>query len=162
VNGHGTVREGIVAGSIGATGVAVWFLLVDLVAGQPFFTPALLGKGVIGVLGPGYTDSTLTLVLFYTVIHYAAFMIAGVVATAVVHASRRQPAVLAGFFMLFVAFEAGFYGLTFVLSLRTPLRDIAWYQIGMANLVAAVLVLGFLWRRHPGLARGLHEALGDH
>lgn len=158
---HGTVREGIIAGVLGATAVAVWFLAVDLMAGRPFFTPALLGRGLIGILGPGHVDTTLTVVAFYTVFHYVAFAVMGIVVTAIIHLSARHPPVLGGFFMLFVAFESGFYGLTYVLSLRTPLHDIAWYQIGMANLLASSLMLGFLWRRHPGVVHVMHEVLSD-
>jgi hypothetical protein len=155
------VREGIIAGALGATGVAVWFLVVDLMAGQPLFTPATLGRGLIGILGPGHVDTMLTVVLFYTVFHYVAFAVLGIAVTAIVHLSARHPPVLGGLFMLFVAFEAGFYGLTYVLSLRTPLQEIAWYQIGMANLVASVLMLGFLWRRHPGVVHQMHQVLSD-
>ena len=36
-------REGAVAGVIGAAVVAVWFLVCDIVAGEIFRTPALLG-----------------------------------------------------------------------------------------------------------------------
>jgi len=36
--------EGILVGLAGAAAVAVWFLLLDLVAGAPLRTPALLGE----------------------------------------------------------------------------------------------------------------------
>ena len=51
--GQRIVREGFIAGLIGATLVATWFLLVDLVAGRPFFTPAMLGDALFwGVRDP--------------------------------------------------------------------------------------------------------------
>ena len=37
------LREGIVAGLIGAAIIAVWFLIYDAARGRPFRTPALLG-----------------------------------------------------------------------------------------------------------------------
>ena len=40
---HSTVREGIIAGAVGATGVALWFLAVDLVAAHAFYMPERLG-----------------------------------------------------------------------------------------------------------------------
>src|SRR5205823_1851736 len=38
------LREGFIAGLIGAGAVALWFLIVDIIAGRPFFTPAMLGS----------------------------------------------------------------------------------------------------------------------
>jgi hypothetical protein len=49
---HRTLREGFIAGLIGATSVAVWFLIVDLIAGRPLFTPSVLGEALMNVLGP--------------------------------------------------------------------------------------------------------------
>jgi len=47
------MREGFIAGLIGAGAVALWFLIVDVIAGRPFFTPAMLGSAVFwGVRDP--------------------------------------------------------------------------------------------------------------
>ena len=35
------LREGVIAGLIGAALVAVWFLIYDAASGRPFRTPAL-------------------------------------------------------------------------------------------------------------------------
>ena len=48
----GVIREGILTGIIGATAVAVWFLIVDTINGHPLYTPRALGAAVFGVLGP--------------------------------------------------------------------------------------------------------------
>ena len=48
------LRDGIIAGLIGAAIVAVWFLIYDAARGYPFRTPALLGAAAIqGVRDPG-------------------------------------------------------------------------------------------------------------
>lgn len=156
---HGTVREGLVAGALGATGVALWFLVVDSVAGRPFYTPSILGGAITGLLWPGRIADTLQLVAIYTIFHFAVFFVVGVAATAIVHASAAQPAILAGLLILFVAFEAGFYFFTYALSLWAPLQDIAWYQIGAANVVAALLMGGYLWREHPRVMRQMNQVL---
>ena len=55
------LREGIVAGLIGAAVVAVWFLVFDIIRGQPFLTPGLLGAAVFqGVTDPKRADAMLT------------------------------------------------------------------------------------------------------
>jgi hypothetical protein len=66
---HGTVREGIITGALGATGVAVWFLIVDTIAGQPFFTPRTLGESVKAVVAPESIMSASAIVALYTVFH---------------------------------------------------------------------------------------------
>ena len=48
---HSPMREGGIAGIIGAASVALWFLIVDSIAGRPLFTPAILGASVFDLLG---------------------------------------------------------------------------------------------------------------
>jgi len=153
------MREGVIAGALGATGVAAWFLIVDTIAGQPFFTPRVLGEAVKTVVAPDSVLSAFVIVALYTVFHYAVFFIVGIIAVGVVHGSARQPALLAGMTILFVAFEVAFYGFVLMLQVGTPLEAIAWYQVGAANLVAAALMGRYLWMRHPGLTRRFDESL---
>ena len=48
---HNTIREGILAGFLSATIIAVWLFVVDMIAGHPLFTPTVLGRGVISLFG---------------------------------------------------------------------------------------------------------------
>ena len=48
---HSIVREGLIAGFLGATAVAVWFFVVDLIGGRPLFTPNALGEGLLSIFG---------------------------------------------------------------------------------------------------------------
>ena len=161
------LREGVIAGVIGATVVAVWFLVVDVIAGHPLYTPEALGRGVLGIFGRERAgvvdaggDSAALVVGIYTVIHYAAFILVGIVAAAIVRAGERTPAVLAGALILFVAIEVAFYGFTALLAETDTLGTLAWYQIGLANLLAALAMGTYLWRTHPALGRNLDFALG--
>src|SRR5579862_2062336 len=109
--GGPVVREGVIAGMIGATCVAVWFFIVDLIGGHPLFTPTTLGQALFSLFRPApWTAPPLVSVVGYTVVHYAAFIVVGVVAADVVAWAGREPALLLGFVLLFVAFEVGFYG----------------------------------------------------
>jgi hypothetical protein len=154
-----TVREGVITGVIGATAVAVWFFVVDLVSGQPFHTPATLGEALSAILGSTEGESAFRHVALYTLFHYGVFAIVGTIAAWVLRASDREPTVLIALFILFVAFEVGFYGLTYVLSLSPNFGNFAWYQVGAANLVAAALMGGYLLKRHPQAARDLADTL---
>ena len=157
--GHNFIREGIYAGAVGATAIAVWFLLVDFLTGKPLYTPRLLGRAVISVLGPAMPDTALTEVLGYSVFHYAVFALIGIIVVAIVHQSERTPGILAGLLILFVVFQLGFYGLSAVLT-ESPLGGLAWYQIFIANLLASATMGWFIFRRHPGLRANLDSALG--
>src|SRR5688572_6737377 len=46
------VREGVIAGIIGATAIAIWFFFVDAIAGESLFTPRTLGYAVLSIFGP--------------------------------------------------------------------------------------------------------------
>lgn len=155
-----TWREGVVAGLLGALGVAVWFFVVDLAGGRPLFTPELLGRAVLGVLGRGIEiHGAAFFVVGYTVLHVAAFTIAGCIGSALLVASRSVPQVSVGVAFFFAVFEVGFYFLAIFLSERNILGALAWYQIGAANLIAAGLMGGYLLRRHPEFAGNLSHAL---
>jgi hypothetical protein len=157
---HNSVREGIYAGIIGATAIAVWFAIIDFVGAHPLHTPDILGAGLISVLGkpPMMPDTMAFHVIIYTVFHYAVFAIVGIIIATIVHQSVRTPAVLAGALIAFVAFELGAIGLTALLT-ETRLGGMAWYQVFLANLVATALMFWFMWRRHPALRADLDRAL---
>jgi hypothetical protein len=42
----GVYIEGVVAGMIGAATIAIWFFIVDLYNGRPFYTPNVLGAAL--------------------------------------------------------------------------------------------------------------------
>ncbi|MBL8998150.1 MAG: hypothetical protein JNL44_12630 [Gemmatimonadetes bacterium] len=152
-------KEGVVAGLLGAGGVALWFLVVDLVAGAAFATPEMLGRTLLSVLGKGIDLSPAMNVLWYTLFHVAAFVGVGLVVSRLVALSARTPGVLAGLGLFFVVFEMGFYGLTVFLSQSEQFGALAWYQIGAANLLAAFLMGWYLWRAHPELGARMTKVL---
>ena len=156
---HSLIREGLIAGAIGATAVALWFLVADTLSGQPLHTPAVLGQALFSVFGPTTHDRTSTHIVFYTLFHYAAFAAVGLLATFVVHRAETEPTVLAVFLILFVVFELAFYGLAAILA-QTLMTELAWYRVAAGNLIAAVLMGTYLWRRHPSLRQDFAHALG--
>ncbi len=148
---HSTMREGVIAGVLGATGVAVWLLIVDAAVGRIFYTPRTLGYALFSLFDTT-PPNTAASVIFYTIFHYAAFAAVGLVLVAAIHQARTHPSILALMLMLFMCFQLGFYGLVALVA-ETRLGDLAWYQVGFANLVATLLMGGYLWRTHPLLGR---------
>jgi hypothetical protein len=156
---HNFLREGIITGFIGATAIALWFGVVDLVAGRPFYTPIFLGRGVVSVLGKNMMgDTAFTHVLGYTIFHYVAFFIVGILLTVIVHQADRTPGILAGLLVAIVVMTLGFYMIAAAFA-QSALGRLAWPQIFIANLLAAALMLGYLWRTHPKLEGQLKRAL---
>jgi len=142
-------REGVMAGAVGAVTVAVWFFVVDVIAGRPLFTPETLGRGVASILGgPAY--GAVTDIVVYTVVHFIAFFAVGIVLSWVVHRAESAPHVLVIFMLLFIIFELGFAGITAVLA-ETSLKSLAWYQVAAGNVLAALSMGWYLWRAHPAL-----------
>lgn len=155
---HSTMREGVTAGVLGASVIAVWFFIVDIIARHPLHTPQLLGSALFSILGPGGSRSATAEVITFTVVHYGIFIIVGLIATAVIHAAQREATVLAGAFILFVVFEIAFYGFVALLA-HTLLRELAWYSVAVGNVFAAAAMGTYLWRRHPDLGESLSHSL---
>lgn len=156
---HSTVREGLIAGLLGATIVAGWYLVFDTAAGRPFYTPNALGKLFFrGDLGPGDREVIPGIVAGYTVLHLIAFALAGIALTFLVHLTTRNLGLRMGLWMgLVVAFFL-FTGLSYMLTTATGERVPFWSVVG--GSLAAVAAMGwYLWRRHPGLATDAQ--LGD-
>jgi hypothetical protein len=95
----------------------------------------------------------------YTVFHYLAFIAVGLLVAVIVHFAQRQPSVLAGAMMLFVAIEIGFYGLSSALSESPFFGALGWAQVATGNLIAAIVMGTYMWRTHPKLGKGLNHAL---
>ena len=144
------VKEGVIAGIIGATAIAVWFFFVDAVAGEALFTPRTLGFALISIFGPvPENQSALVLILLYTAFHYAAFIVVGLIAAMIVQLASAEPSILMGFVVLFAAIEVGFYALVGLLQQATPLGSLAWYNVMVGNLLAAATMGVYLLRAHP-------------
>ena len=159
MNTESVTREGARAGIAGALAVAVWFFFVDLIAGHPLYTPETLGAALVSILRANQQLGPITHLAVYTLFHFAAFIVVGIVASAVMKASDREPSIMAGFFVLFVVIEVGFVGYTYVLSKGSALGNIAWYQVGAANLLSALVMGRILFRQHPDVVHRANEAL---
>src|SRR5437879_7745435 len=104
------LREGFIAGLIGAGAVALWFLIVDTVAGRPFFTPAMLGSAVFwGVHDPSLVVIEYSRIIGYTMIHVSAFLIVGTVSAVLAAEVEVAPPTLYLVFRFLLDYKIGFY-----------------------------------------------------
>jgi hypothetical protein len=156
------VRQGVVAGVIGAATVAVWFVAYDTVANRPFYTPALLGSAFLeGIKDPATLQISSAVVLGYTVLHGTAFILFGVLAAVLLTLSEREPLLLLGVFVLFICFEVFFFGMVMVLD-EALLEYLGWWTIFVANILAATAMLGYFLAKHRDLASRFFAEWAEH
>jgi hypothetical protein len=147
------LREGIVAGLIGAAVVAVWFLVYDTIAGRPLYTPALLGAAVLqGLRDPAALRITPDVLIGYSVLHGAAFVLFGVTVAVLLAASEREPLLLIAVFVLYTCFEVAFFGAVMVMD-EALVESLGWWTIFVGNVLATTAMVGYFLGRHRGLHR---------
>ena len=154
------LREGVIAGLIGAAVVALWFLLYDAWRGRPLFTPALLGTTIFyGVSTPASVQIAAGPVIGYTILHVLGFVGVGIVAACMMVASEREPPVFIAFVTLFGVFEVFFFVVLRTLSHET-LGALGWWAVLAGNFLASIGMLWFLVRGHPELPSALVGSSG--
>src|SRR5919109_1016016 len=143
------LREGFIAGLIGAGAVALWFLIVDIIAGRPFFTPAMLGSAVFfGEQDPAKVVIHFSRIIPYTMLHVCAFIIVGTVAAALAAEVEVAPPTLYLIVVTFAVFEFGFYIMLAVLA-QPLLGALTWWNVAIGNAIAAYGMGYYLWRGEP-------------
>jgi len=149
------LREGIIAGMIGAAIVAVWFLIYDAAQGRPFRTPALLGAATFeGVKDPSSVPVAAHLVVQYTVLHGVVFAMIGVLIAYLIVSAQREPSRLLMLFIALMCFEVFFLALVGWLA-HPVLGGVAWWAILVANVLAAAGMLTYFFVGHRALGRVL-------
>lgn len=147
--------EGVIAGLLGASAIAVWFLIVDVVARQPFFTPAMLGSALFfGIDDPAAVDIAVGPVLTYSMVHVLSFVVVGLVASALACQAERSPSTLFLAVVLFAVFGFGFFTIWTILG-PPILGVLAWWSVAIGNGIAALAMGYYLWQRHPRLREQL-------
>jgi hypothetical protein len=158
---HRTIREGLIAGLIGAFAVAAWFLIIDVVRGQLLFTPAALGSAIfLGARGVPEVEITVATVAGYTLLHFTAFIAAGFLASALATAAEREPPVLLGATLLFFVLETLFLGLLAIMA-SWLLDALNWWSVVAANVIAAATMGMYLWHEHPKLREELNHDIEE-
>lgn len=147
-------REGIIAGVAGGATIAVWFLLLDTLAGRPLYTPTVLGTALFGggrgLESPETLPVSLGMTLMYTWVHFLVFCVIGGIAARLITLAERNLHIGFGLLLFFVVFEFGFVGAAMVFAYPV-LRALAWPAVLVGNLLAAAVMALYFWRRHPHL-----------
>jgi len=154
---HSVPAEGTDVGIIGGLAVALWFLLLDSIAGHPLQTPSLLGQVILfREPNPDTSQVVLGAFLLYTAVHFLVFALIGMGLVALVHWGIENPVVRYALLPVFLVFEVLFYGLVEVLSERTN-ELFPFWAVVTANTLAAVCMGLYLWIRHPLLRKSIRD-----
>ncbi|MGH7398038.1 MAG: hypothetical protein ACRELW_10925 [Candidatus Rokuibacteriota bacterium] len=157
--GNRVLREGITVGLIGAAIVMLWFFIVDLAAGVPLRTPALLGAALFdGAQDMTAVTPTARLVVGYTAVHLAAFVVFGLGVAGLFALAEREERVLALIFMLGCCLGVVFLAMVYVLSQWLGQAMTPWTFL-TGHIFAALAVVALLALFHGRLLRRIPQAL---
>jgi len=149
------LREGIIAGLIGAAIVAAWFLIYDAARGQPLRTPALLGAAALqGLRDPSAVTVSPGLVAQYTVLHGVIFALFGVLIAYLIVSAQSQPSRLLVVFIALMSFEVAFLAVLTWWA-HPVVTELGWWAILAANALAAGGMLVYFFVGYRSLGRML-------
>jgi hypothetical protein len=155
LRGYPLWAKGLVSGLLGAGVVALWFLVLDILRGRPFYTPAALGSLVfLGATSPAGVQVSVGVVAAYTLLHLAAFAGVGVLLEWSAGRIERVPGMWLMALLILIVLEALFLGTAGSLS-GWVLGDLGYWAIGIANLAAVAAMGAWVWASHPQLRHGL-------
>src|SRR5438552_251695 len=120
-----TVARGATAGFLAALALAVWFLAIDTIKGQPFSTPGFLASVLFGT---NVKVAGLLAVALYTVVHFGAFIVIGVVVAKALKRVEVLPTVLVGLLLGLLLFDIVFY-VGVVMTGVNVVKVLGWPQV---------------------------------
>ncbi len=134
------LAPGVMAGIVGATVLALWYLVLDLIEGAPLRTPTFLARAF---LGPETPQVGAGLVLFITLVTYAVFILLGILTAWILMAVPRASPLLIGSVVGFLLFDLLFYAAVVVTGGRVA-DELGWPSILAGNVVAGLATAGTL------------------
>lgn len=159
-----TTKHAATAGLIGAGTVAVWYVFLHAIMGDPLLTtPAALGTLLFYgpealATGPIFNATTL---VGYTLVHTLAFLGLGAGAVWLARRIPRQPALGAFAILAFVLFEA--VAVIFSRGVGEvygfPTREL---ELIVANVLAASAMLGYIWSRATRVRETFYRGMWNH
>lgn len=157
-----TAVNGLFAGVLGGVTVALFFLGVDVLRGEPLMTPMVLGSALfLGERAAEVDAVRIPMVFAYTGMHMLAFLAVGFAAAYLVAQIEQNPPFGLLLVLVFVCLEGGFLAFTTGL-MPGVLGVLGTGLVLLANLLSALVMALFLLRyRHPGALREFERVWED-
>lgn len=163
-----SIMHGAIAGLVAGAVVAAWFLAVDVASASPLSTPEELGRVFLG----DAAGSSLARILAYTVVHFGAFALLGVLGALALNGTGMTPGWLAGSAFGVIVLTVAHYG-SLLATGSDALTVLPWPHVLAANLAAGLAWGSYLhgataaerpmgfraWLEHPLLVRGVVAGL---
>ncbi|HEX4208822.1 MAG TPA: hypothetical protein VHY56_00400 [Candidatus Binataceae bacterium] len=145
------IADGAIAGLIGGLVIAAWFFMFDAAQGHPLETPAILSAALLhGVRQPVMTSVAWTLVAEYSIVHFLAFAVIGIIGALLIHASEEHPEMFGTLLIFTIGFEVFFIALIIMLGPAAEAAVSIWKGMS-GNLLATAAMLSFFFWRQPAL-----------
>ena len=154
---RGITARGIAAGVVGATVMALWFLVVDSSEGAPFRTPNFLAGSLLGIDG---LQMGVGPIILYTLIHYGIWAVVGLVSAWVLSHVETASPMLIGLVLGFLLFDLVFYGSVAVTGINV-VQALGWPEVLAGNLLAGMGLMAILHWSGPTRKITWWEALGE-
>ncbi len=158
------IKDGISAGLLGASVVALFFIFTNVLAGHPpLQTPAVLGALVFE--GPDALSNgiggTWGHIAGYSALHFGAFIVLGLGMKALANFIAKIPA-MGGFAILMLAIvEIPIIVLALTVGAKLALT-LHVVEILAANILATVTMVGYFFARSEILHMTFSKGLWDH
>ena len=148
---HPLLAAGVITGAIGAATTAVWFLVLDILAGHPFYTPASLGSALLlGAQIPAEVRLTSGIVVAYTFVHLVAFCAVGVAIEWLARQLEQAPSFWLVSLLALIVLDVLFIGVVGSLA-SWVLGAVGLWAVFVANLLA-IAAMGYrVWLSRPEL-----------
>jgi hypothetical protein len=139
---------------LAAVAVAVWFFCIDWANGRPLLTPTVLWMALVRrdelLANSGMIAPSLAMTLMFTIVHTVSFALMGFAAARVLREIERTRNIFLIILILAAVFQ--FLFVAFALTVEAAVTDVlGWPEVVIGNLLAAVAMGTYLWRRHPNL-----------
>ncbi len=144
--------EGLFAGLLGYAAVVLFFVVVNLFAGQsPFYTAAALGSTLFyGISDPNAVLLEPGPILAYNGVHLVMLVVIGLVAAWLAFLTQRHHSV---WYFIFFLFLGGFIFSVMLIGVvgSEIMQVIPWWSVIVSNLLWIAAMAGFLLIMHPKL-----------
>jgi len=158
------VVHGVVSGLLAGVIVALWFLVADVIAGDPLRTPTRLGAALFDLS----VFNRSTIVPLYTLVHLGTFALIGAATAWFLAVTGTAPRILLGFVLGMCVLNAIHY-VGLLLTSQRLLTVLPWPHVVGANVLAGIAAMTYLHqvdegrrpfglgtlRDHPLVAEGL-------
>lgn len=147
--------DGFITGALGAVTVALWFLVLDIAAGQPLHTPTVLGEALFhgpeAALAVDHAEQGT--VIPYSAVHLAVFVALGTLVAWIAARRRHRSWGVPLLVAVFALFEVGVY-LALLLAMPSVAEAVSAWRLLAGNLLAIGVMAAYLLLRFPDLAAG--------